>query len=43
MNGVKAFFAKNGRCPRSQALVEENSLHATRSEPSSSSSTAAAA
>jgi hypothetical protein len=40
MNGVKAARAKNGRCARSQPMIEENPFHTTVSR---SSSTAAAA
>lgn len=43
VNSVKPFPAKNCRRMRSQPLVEKNPLHATRSVPSRSSSTVAAA
>jgi len=43
MNCVQAMLAENRSRVRSEPLVEENALHATRSTLSRSSSTAAAA
>jgi hypothetical protein len=43
MNRVQSVLAKDRRCMRSKALVEQNAFHATLSTLNRSSSTAAAA